>query len=91
MRREYINQQEDFLNKEGDIKQADREMKKHLFSDGMRKLSRANLDSTIDEGDKNLEDNSPYKWRKQQLEDDIDAANEIIEYSPNKHIEEEEE
>jgi len=66
-------------------------MKKHLFSDGMRKLSKANLDSTIDEGDKNLEDNSPYKWRKQQLEDDIDAANEIIEYSPNKHIEEEEE
>lgn len=39
-------------------------MKKHLFSDGMRKLSKANLDSTIDEGDKNLEDNSPYKWRK---------------------------
>jgi len=27
---------------------------------------------------------------KKQLEDDIDAANEIIEYSPNKHIEEEE-
>lgn len=36
------------MHKEGQIKDADRNMKKHLFSKNMRKLSEENLNSNTD-------------------------------------------
>lgn len=55
------------MHKEGQIKDADRNMKKHLFSKNMRKLSEENLHS-------NTDGMSPYQFQKQQIQEDIDEG-----------------